>query len=534
MPLVQIAQIKGMLMLKPLPVGLYTFRDIIEGGFLYVDKTRWIYELVRYRKGIYFLSRPRRFGKSLLVSTLSEIFHGNRDLFQGLWLYASDYDWKEHPVIHLDFSQYTADNAEQLKSIIKGYLQDVAFDHGITLREDGYQQQFGSLIRQLAARERVVILIDEYDKPILDHLDNLEEAQRVRDVLKAFYTVIKSLDRYIRFVFLTGISKFSKVGVFSGLNNLNDLTMIPRFAAAVGLTEEEIRTHFADYIASFAEKEATTAEELLVQMRQWYNGFCFAPNGENVYNPFSTLLFFEHQRFASFWFETGTPTFLINLIREKNYDIEIIEDLIVPETVFSVYEVENLNITPLLFQTGYLTIKDYDKETLLYTLYYPNYEVENAFLNYLLNSYKSTQRELVEKHLWDLVRALQANALDAFFTTLAIFFAQVPYNIQIKQEKYYQTIFYLIFKLIGLKIDAELHTNQGRIDAVIELADRIYLFEFKLDGSAAEALQQIKDNQYVQRYRSTGKPLHLIGANFDTATRTITEWKLEDDSATDT
>ena len=514
-------------MLKPLPVGLSTLRDLIEGGFLYVDKTRWIYELVRYHKGIYFLSRPRRFGKSLLISTLSEIFRGNRDLFQGLWLYDSPYDWKEHPVIHLDFSQYTAENAEQLKSIIKGYLQDVAFDHGITLREDGYQQQFGNLIRQLAARQRVVILIDEYDKPILDQLDHLEEAQRVRDVLKAFYTVIKSLDRYIRFVFLTGVSKFSKVGVFSGLNNLNDLTMIPRFSAMVGLTEEEIRTHFTDYIANFSAKEGLPPEELIAQMRHWYNGFCFAPTGENVYNPFSTLLFFEHQRFASFWFETGTPTFLINLIRERNYDIEIIEDLVVPETVFSVYEIENLNITPFLFQTGYLTLKDYDKETLLYKLYYPNYEVENAFLNHLLNSYKSTQRELVEKHLWDLVRALQANALDDFFTTLAIFFAQVPYDIQLKQEKYYQTIFYIIFKLIGLKIDAEPHTNQGRIDAVIELADRLYLFEFKVDGSATEALQQMKANQYVERYRSTGKLIYLIGANFDTSTRTVAEWKLE-------
>lgn len=514
-------------MRKPLPIGTYSFRDMIEGGLVYVDKTRWIYELVQHPKGIYFLSRPRRFGKSLLLSILEEIFHGDKELFRGLWLYESDYQWSQHPVIHIDFSRERVYNAAELEDFISSYLEEIAEEHGIELAPAPYQRRFHRLIRQLARQgKKVVILIDEYDKPLLDNIENLAEAIQIRERLKAFYTVIKAMDAHVRFVFLTGVSKFSKVGVFSGLNNLRDLTMSTQFAAMLGLTETEINHNLAEYVAAFAIKEGMSPNELLNKVRNWYNGFCFAAEGENVYNPFSTLLVFEEQRFANFWFETGTPTFLINLIRNKGYDIENVDALNVPETVFSTYELENLNIVPLLFQTGYLTIKDYDKATQLYTLYYPNYEIENAFLNVLLKSFHSTQSELVEQHLWDLVRALRANNLDEFFNTLDIFFAQVPYTIQIKEEKYYQSVFYLIFKLLGLKIDAEVCTNEGRIDAVIELAEQIYLFEFKLDSSAEEALKQIKTTHYYERYQSSPKTLLLIGVNFSTEKRRVDGWKI--------
>lgn len=513
---------------KPLPIGTYTFRDMIEGGLLYIDKTRWIYELVQHPKGIYFLSRPRRFGKSLLLSILAEIFHGSQDLFRGLWLYDSDYQWPQHPVIHLDFSRERVYNTAELEEFISTYLEEIAEMHGIDLAPAPYQRRFHRLIRQLANQDKkVVILIDEYDKPLLDNIENLPEAIQIRERLKAFYTVIKAMDAHVRFVFLTGVSKFSKVGVFSGLNNLRDLTMSTQFAAMLGLTEAEIKANLADYLADFAAKEGISSDVLLAQVRSWYNGFCFAADGENVYNPFSTMLFFEEQRFANFWFDTGTPTFLIHQIQRKGFDIEDVDTLNVPEIVFSTYEIENLNVVPLLFQTGYLTIKDYDKTTQLYKLYYPNYEVENAFLNVLLKSFHSTRSELVEQHLWDLVRSLQAGKLEEFFNTLAIFFAQVPYTIQLNDEKYYQSVFYLIFKLVGLKIDAEVCTNQGRIDVVIELTDRLYLFEFKLDGDAENALNQIKTTRYYERYQSSSKSLLLIGVNFSTEKRRVDGWKMD-------
>jgi hypothetical protein len=512
-------------MRKPLPIGAYTFRDIVEGGLLYIDKTRWIYDLVQHPKGLYFFSRPRRFGKSLLLSIFHEIFQGEKELFHGLWIYESDYQWPQHPVIHLDFSRERVYTAAELEEFISSYLEEIAEENGIELAPAPYQRRFHRLIRQLAkSGKKVVILIDEYDKPLLDNIENLPEAIAIRERLKAFYTVIKAMDAHIRFVFLTGVSKFSKVGVFSGLNNLNDITMHPGYAALLGLTEEELKSHLIDYIAAFAAEEGMTTDEMMARIRHWYNGFRFAAGDVNVYNPFSTLLLLEQKRFANFWFDTGTPSFLINLIRNKGYDIENVEMLNVPETVFSTYEIESLNVVPLLFQTGYLTIKDYDKTKQLYRLYYPNYEVENAFLNVLLKSFNNTQNELVEQHLWDLVEALKANKLDDFFATLAIFFAQVPYPIQLKDEKYYQTIFYLIFKLLGLKIDAEVVTNQGRIDAVVELTDHIYLFEFKLDGTAEEALAQIKTNRYYERYQSSAKQILLVGANFSTEKRRVDGW----------
>ncbi|MFN8486711.1 MAG: AAA family ATPase [Caldilineaceae bacterium] len=514
-------------MTKPLPVGIQTFAQIVEGGFLYVDKTQSIYDLIQPAKGVYFLSRPRRFGKSLLVSTLAEVFAGNRDLFQGLWLYASPYAWEQHPVIRIDFSLDTVKSAAELELTLVRILRDIGLRYGVTLDDAGYQYQFQTLIRQLAATKPVVILIDEYDKPILDNIDNSTEAQRIRDVLKGFYTVIKGMDQYTRFVLLTGISKFSRVGVFSGLNNLKDISMDDRFATLPGITQTEMETYFQTYLPAFAEREGVTVAELLVRIKQWYNGFRFSKRGEAVYNPFSLLLLFDMQDFRNYWFESGTPTFLLKLIKERNYDIRQIETLEVDELAFSTYEIEKLTVVPLLYQAGYLTIKEYDRKRSLYKLYYPNYEVENAFLTHLLGEFSAVEAGLNASHLWQMIDALQQNDLAAFFATLNFFFARIPYDIQLKQEKYYQTIFYLIFTLIGLRIDAEVRTNHGRIDAVIELAQTIFLFEFKLDGDEQAALDQMKANAYVERYQGLGKTIQLIGVNFSTEVRGVTGWKVE-------
>jgi len=517
---------------KPLPAGSHTFRDIIRGGFLYVDKTQYLYDLVRHEKGIYFLSRPRRFGKSITISTLEEIFKGEKEIFRDFWIYQSDYTWPVHPIIRLDFSEERVQTAEQLEDAISVFLGRIATKHQLTLPEASYQRQFHYLIEELAARgaaedKKVVILIDEYDKPIVDNIQNLPEAIRIRERLKSFYGIIKALERHIRFVFITGISKFSRVGIFSDLNNLTDLTMSPDFATAFGITDEELIANFQEYITKLAGKEGLTEEALLAKIRDWYDGFRFVEDAPSVYNPYSTLLLFFHQRFSNYWFETGTPTFLIKLLKEQGYELEQLQSLRLSELAFSTYELEQLAIAPLLFQTGYLTIKEYDHTRRLYTLSYPNQEVENAFLAYLLGAFSERDRSLNDDYLWKLIDALEANQPKQFFTIINIFFANIPYNIHLKHEKYYQSLFFLIFKLLGSRIEVEVSTNEGRIDAVIEIIDRIFLFEFKLDSTADEALTQIKDNHYYEKYLLHGKPLTLLGANFDSAKRKVTAWKSE-------
>lgn len=512
---------------KPVQASTYTFRNLIEGGFLYVDKTNYLYDLVHPSTGIYFLARPRRFGKSLMISTLMEIFRGNRQLFKGLWIEQSAYDWQSYPVIRIDFSQERIYTAAELQELIAALSEEIAAHYQLALPKTNYQRQFRHLIQQLAADKKVVILIDEYDKPIIDNLDNLPEAKQIREILKNFYAVIKAMDQHLRFVFITGISKFSKVGVFSAMNNLTDLTMNPRFATALGITEAELAQNFAEHLADLAVREQSAPASIAAKIRQWYDGFCFGEDCPNVYNPFSTLNLFYNQRFANYWFETGTPTFLIKLLKEQQYDIELLSDLRVRELAFSTYELESLSIVPLLFQTGYLTIKGYEPASRRFALSYPNAEVEDAFLSYLLGEFSERDRGLNEEYLWQLIEALAAHDLAQFMTVLQIFFANVPYNIHLKHEKYYQTIFYLIFKLIGLRVEAEVTTNQGRIDAAVELADHVFLFEFKLDQSAAVALQQLKAQNYAQKYRSHGKTITLVGANFDSGTRQINEWQSE-------
>lgn len=522
-------------MLKPVQASSYTLRDILENGFLYVDKTRYVYDLVRPGKGVYFLARPRRFGKSLLISTLDELFRGNRELFAGLWIEGSDYTWPSHPVIRIDFSRHQIRTVADLEVRIQRHLSQIAEQYGIVLVDAPFDIQLEDLILKLAAQKQVVVLIDEYDKPILDNIDRLDEALRIRDTLKSFYTTLKAMDAYLRFVFITGVSKFSKVGVFSAMNNLDDLTFDPRFAALLGITEEELVRDFREHLDDFAQQEGMSVSGLLQQIREWYDGFRFVGKGPSVYNPFSTLQLFNKRYFSNFWFETGTPTFLVQLLKERQYDIQPLDHLEVPEFAFSAYEIESLDLIPLLFQTGYLTIRAFRRDQFgeIYTLSYPNAEVKGSFLAHLLSAYNQIEVTLSEGYLRRLLYALNRQDLPEFFAVLDVLFANIDpsidsghrYDLHVNQEKYYQTIFYLIFLLLGVRVAAEVKTGQGRIDAVIELDQRIFLFEFKLDGSADEALQQIVHTDYHRKYQLRGKPITLIGANFDSSQRKIVEWK---------
>lgn len=516
-------------MLKPLPVSTASFKKIIDGGALYVDKTRYMYELIQHPTAIYFLSRPRRFGKSLTVDTLNEIFQGHQELFKGLWIDTeTDYAWPIHPVIRLDFSTPQVSSAEELERAIDYEIQRIARANQIDLLGFNYTTRFQDLIRQLSEKSAVVLLIDEYDKPILDNITDSKCAQEIQDVLRGFYGVIKSLEAHIRFVFITGISKFSKVGIFSQLNNLFDMSLDARYASMFGITQEELESYFADHIETFAKNENVSTTSLIEKIQTWYNGFRFSHLGAAVYNPYSTVLLLDRQKFTGYWFETGTPTFLIRLMQSQNYDLEQLEDLKLTEHAFSTYEIGKLAIIPLLFQTGYLTIKNYDKDEQLYELAYPNYEVKNAFLLQLLGNFSETEQALSESYLRKLIAALQEHNLESFFEILQVLYANIDYDLQLDYEKYYQTIFYLIFKLIGIKITAEVKTNRGRIDAVAELEKRIYLFEFKINKSADVALDQIKETKYYQKYLLHEKNITLVGLNFNPETRQVEAWKSAD------
>ena len=507
--------------MKKLPIGIQTFSEIVQEDYLYIDKTETIYHLITSGK-VYFLSRPRRFGKSLLLSTLDAIFKGKKELFKGLWIYDQPFEWKEHPVIRIDFSRIRFKTIAELEKSIIRLLDVNAEKYGVNLNEKEYDARFEELIMKLAKINKVVVLIDEYDKPILDHITDIETAKEIQETLKAFYTVIKASDEYLKFIFLTGVSKFSKVGVFSGLNNLNDITMDENFSQLLGYTQKELETNFAEWISVLADKQKVTVEEVLAMVKKWYNGYRFGKALAYVYNPFSTLLLFNKNDFKNYWFESGTPTFLIDLITTSQFDVPSLQHLTVGQQAFASYEIGNLSPIALLYQTGYLTITEFEGR--LYTLDFPNWEVEDSFLNYLSEAYSNIPKELTENYLDKLIRALNAADLSVFFETLKIFFANIPYTLNISLEKHYQTIFYIVFTMLGLRIQAEVVTNQGRIDAVIELANSVYVFEFKLSGTKEDALEQINRKQYAQKYQDTSKQLVLVGVEFDQKTRNIGEW----------
>jgi hypothetical protein len=507
--------------MKELPIGIQTFSDIIQNDYLYIDKTKQIFNLVKNPKGVYFLARPRRFGKSLLISTLNEIFEGEKDLFKDLWIYKTDYAWEKHPVVRIDFSKKKAETKDDLKGFILYQLKNITDKYGISLERDQYDEAFDELLTKLSGINKVVVLIDEYDKPIIDNIENKDLAVELREILKGFYTIIKACDEHIRFVLLTGVSKFSKAGVFSGLNNLEDISMDAGYSSLLGITQQEMDSCFKEHIDLFAKSEEIDKSKLIKKITSWYDGFCFSRKCEKVFNPFSMLLLFKKLDFGNYWFESATPSFLVKLIKEKSFDIKKMQGLEVREENLSAYEIENLTAIPLLFQTGYLTIKEYDNDFMTYRLGYPNFEVENSFQYALLRSYSYTE---TNGYLISLIRALRNDDFDAFFETLKIFFADIPYDLHIDMEKYYQTVFYLIFSLIGLKVEAEARTNKGRIDAVIIDKD-IYIFEFKFNGDKNKALSQIKEKKYFEKYRNMGKEIYLFGVEF--TNRNVDEWVVE-------
>ncbi|MCK4762764.1 MAG: AAA family ATPase [Candidatus Aminicenantes bacterium] len=468
--------------MKNLPVGIQTFREMISRNYLYVDKTRDIYNLFATGGKFYFLSRPRRFGKSLLVSTLKEIFSGSRELFKGLWIY-DKIEWESHPVIHIDFLGLNYKTKDELNDTLNYLIDQNARTHKVDLREKGYDKRFRELIIKLSQDNKVVVLVDEYDKPIIDFVDKPGIASAHRDILKTFYSILKGLDEYLRFVFITGVSKFSKVSVFSDLNNLFDITIDESYATMLGYTQEELLKYFSRRIEELTKVENCSREELIEDIKRWYNGYSW--DGKNfVYNPFSVLNFFQKQKFGNYWFESGTPSLLVKLIKKHNIDVKTFERHKTGEAVFSSFEIDRLHVVSLLFQTGYLTIKEVEhtgRHKRLYTLSYPNIEVKEAFLEYLLGDFSARFADEITMIVEQLKESLERGEEEGFFEVMRSLFARIPYDMFVgDREGYYQTVIYLVLMLIGVSIRTEVETNLGRLDAVVETGNFIYVMEFKL------------------------------------------------------
>ena len=501
------------------PLGIQTFSEIRQDGYQYVDKTALIHTLISSGK-VYFFSRPRRFGKSLLVSTLSSLFSGDKALFEGLDISHSDYDFAVHPVIKMEFAKDEYDTADNLRSYIEGALNDIAAGYGISLQKPTYNQRFDELVAKLHEQtgKKVVLLIDEYDKPILNNLDN-PVLPEIKKVMNAFYAVAKSLDEHLRFVFITGVSKFAKVSVFSGMNNLTDISMDKRYADLCGVTQQELERDFASAIDELAAMEGQKTAAMLTKIKHWYNGYRFEEDADTVYNPYSLLSLFSKQKFSNYWFTTATPTFLLKLLRDKQFELNKLSEFAVGEAAFAASEPEQMNELSVLFQTGYLTLKSCKGP--LFVLDFPNHEVKKSFFDSVVDYYGHISTGMGQSYVWQLSEHLNKDDMATFFETLEVFFANIPYDITLNQEKYYQSMFYAIFTLLGMTIEAEVRTNKGRIDCVLQTDERIYIIEFKLDGSKEEAMAQIHDKQYAQKYQGSNKQMVLLGVAFDQKSRNI-------------
>ncbi len=509
-------------MLQRLPIGIQTFRKIREEKYLYVDKTEQIHRLIT-SGNYFFLSRPRRFGKSLTLSTIKSIYSGERELFRGLWI-EERWDWRKiHPVLHFSFSSIDYQGSG-LENAIKQMLVRQAAQQNIQLDGMTVKNQFSELIQKLAVNGKVVILIDEYDKPLIDYLEDKEQARANQQILKSFYSVLKDSDPYIEFLLLTGVSKFSKVSIFSDLNNLNDITLDRLFADLTGYTQAELEESFAPYMAEAESLLHLDRAQLTEHLRIWYNGYSW--DGEiYVYNPFSILNFFQKADFRNFWFETGTPTFLLKLLRENQ--LLALDNLEVNELAFASYDIERLQILPILFQTGYLTIKA-KGEFGLYRLGYPNREVEASMLMYLLGEMSHSEPALTTPTVVHLYKAFLHNDLEQVIKLIKSIFKNIPSQIFISEaEAYYHSLIYLVFFYLGQYTQSEVNTNDGRLDCVVESPSHIYIIEFKLDQSAAAALQQIKQRGYHEKYAGDPRRKVLLGINFSRHAKTVDDWLAE-------
>ena len=514
--------------MKKLSLGIQDFAAFNANKLIYVDKTRLIHRLID-DGSYYFLSRPRRFGKSLLVSTMQELFSGNKELFKDCWIY-DQWDWeKKYPVIRISFAEIDY-RSLGLEKALELFLTDQAEQHNVRLTSTSYGGQFLELIKEVGKETPVAVFIDEYDKPIIDYLEHthFEQALENREILKTLYAGIKDQGKYLRFFFMTGVSKFSKVSIFSDLNHLTDITLIRHFSAITGYTEAEIKTYYSAYLQALADELGLSQDDTMQQVARWYNGYSW-DGSTFLFNPYSVLRLLYEQEFKNFWFETGTPTFLINRLKEGGKKINESINKAVKESAFNKYDIDNINITAIMFQTGYLTIKKADRSYGEYLLEFPNKEVRDSFLDFAVEHYADSSRDEMSYIVEMLLEALALNEMERFLKPLQALFSSITVKQLDKVKEYegfYHSIIYIVLKLLGIQIRCEVQSHFGSTDAVIKTEKYIYVVEFKM-GTAASAVKQIKQRKYHAPYLADKRELVLVGFGFDKAERNLTDVLVE-------
>ncbi|MCI5742696.1 ATP-binding protein [Phocaeicola faecicola] len=515
------------------PIGIQSFERIIQEGYIYVDKTDIIYDLT-HNGSIYFLSRPRRFGKSLLVSTLENYYLGHKELFRGLAIERMETEWNEYPVFHVDFNATNFTNSGELEQKLNLYLVEWEQKYNLQVRtnELGLGDRFIKILEaaHLQTGRRAVVLVDEYDKPILDVLDvdtNLEDKHR--NILKAFYSVFKGADKHLQFVLLTGVTKFSQVSVFSGFNQPKDISMDVRYEALCGITQEEIEKYFTEPVSQMAVEYQCTPEEMYKQLKKQYDGYHFSDKLTDIYNPFSLLNALDAKRIKDYWFSTGTPTYLIRLLNRSHERMNEFTGKYYTPAEFIDYKADVERPLPMIYQSGYLTIKAYDRDFNTFLLDFPNNEVKGGFLTMVASSYLQPAEE-TGGWIRSLVIALRKGEVEQVRELFTSFLSGIPYTMrrrenEIERERYFQYTFYLIMRLVSVyTVYAEKVQSQGRVDCIVETSDYVYIFEFKLDGTAEEALRQIEEKGYAREYGTDSRSVYKIGASFSSVTGTISDW----------
>ncbi|GAA6255040.1 ATP-binding protein [Bacteroides sp. f07] len=514
---------------KIYPIGIQNFEKIRNDGYFYVDKTALMYQMVK-TGSYYFLSRPRRFGKSLLISTLEAYFQGKKDLFEGLAIEKLEKDWIKYPILHLDLNIEKYDTQESLDKILNDNLEYWESQYGSRPSETSFSLRFAGIIQRACEKtgQRVVVLVDEYDKPMLQAIGNEELQKQFRDTLKTFYGALKTKDGCIKFALLTGVTKLGKVSVFSDLNNLDDISMWNEYIEICGVSEREIHENLETELHEFAAARGITYDKLCEELRECYDGYHFTHNSIGMYNPFSLLNAFKRKEFGSYWFETGMPTYLVKLLKKHHYDLERMAHEETDAQVLNSIDFESTNPIPVIYQSGYLTIKGYDERFGMYRLGFPNREVEEGFIRFLLPFYANVNKVESPFEIQKFVREVESGDYNSFFRRLQSFFADTTYEVIRDQELHYENVLFIVFKLVGFYVNVEYHTNEGRIDLVLQTDKFIYIMEFKLNGTAEDALQQINDKHYALPFEMDGRKLFKIGVNFSAETRNIEKWIVEE------
>lgn len=510
------------------PIGIQTFNDIVTEGLFYVDKTKQVYDIVDNYRYV-FLSRPRRFGKSLLMSTLEAYLKGEKELFKGLAIEKLEKDWISYPVFRFDFSPANYVDISRLMDRINGCLDSIEKEYSISSTNENVSERFQELI-QLAyekSRQKVVILIDEYDKPLLDCLHDFDLHEKIKSELRSLYSVIKASDRYIKFAMLTGITKFGKISVFSGLNNLKDISMIPKYNAICGISETEFRRDFKLPIAYFTEEHNILEDEAWEKFKSMYDGYHFASRGEGIYNPFSVINAFDENELKNYWYGSGSPSYLIRLIERNNYNLDKIEGQTRKEDQLNNITDTNKDFIPLLYQSGYLTIKEYFDDSQEYLLGFPNKEVDTSFWNSLADHFFLGIDGCPAFNLRKCLRDVNEGHPEEFMQSMRSLFADTNSEFEKNKEIHFQNMMAIAAKMMGLTVRTEIHSARGRCDLQILTSGFVYIFEFKIDSTPEEALAQIFEKGYAIPFESDSRTVFLIGANFSTSLRTLDDWIIE-------